>query len=298
MEMNVVSAIASNLMGEKAGKVFNWIQKEMGGETPKTSGEGSFLSILNQLDSDGDGSIQQTEYKSGLEQFIDLFIQGRDTDGDQALNVDEAGIAPGAFSRLDTDADALLEKEEIGSEAGRILEGVVSLLDIDGDKELSREELAIFELLLGGLPSLDSNTGSDVDTVFTRNGSGANEKLELNLDTLPDQMRKAGFQGSDNALYYALAHVYHYGPEAEMPDDGAGSLSVLNTQREAIYKWFDGELSKAAEILKKNPQTTLTAITNDGRDRCGFRLGPAIMEKLKEFGGRVQLGTVVPESDY
>jgi hypothetical protein len=296
--MNIVSAIASNLMGEKAGKVFNWIQKETGGETSKTSGEGSFLSILNQLDSNGDGSIQITEYRSGLEDFIGLVIQSRDADGDQALNVEEAGIAPGAFSRLDTDSDELLEKEEIVSEAGRILDGLVSLLDIDGNKELSREELAIFEMLFGGLVSEASHPGPNTETVFDRTGSGANEKLELNLDSLPEKMRKAGFQGSDNALYYALAHVYHYGPGAEMPDDGAGSLAVLNTQRQAIYDWFDKEMTKAAEILKKNPQATLTAITNDGRDRCGFRLGPAILEKLKEFGTRVQLGTVLPESEY
>jgi hypothetical protein len=42
----------------------------------------------------------------------------------------------------------------------------------------------------------------------------------------------------------------------------------------------------------------LTAITNDARDRCGFRLGPAIVERLQEYGDRVQLGDVVPVSAY
>jgi hypothetical protein len=111
-------------------------------------------------------------------------------------------------------------------------------------------------------------------------------------------MREAGFEGSDNALYYALAHVYNYGPGAEMPDDGAGSLAILNTQRDAIFNWFDGEMAKVTNILKTNPQAKVTAIANDGPDRCGFRLGSAIMERLREFGDRVQLGTILPESEY
>jgi hypothetical protein len=118
------------------------------------------------------------------------------------------------------------------------------------------------------------------------------------MNTIPDRMRQAGFQGSDNALYYALAHVYNFGPERNMPDDGAGSLATLNTQREAIYNWFDGEVAKVKNILKTNPQATVTAITNDGWDRLGFRLGPAITERLKEYGDRVQMGTIIPESAY
>ncbi|MHB8842588.1 MAG: hypothetical protein ACYC56_12535, partial [Candidatus Aquicultor sp.] len=131
-----------------------------------------------------------------------------------------------------------------------------------------------------------------------RSNSATGEKLELDMNTIPDRMRQAGFQGSDNALYYALAHVYNFGPDREMPDDGAGSLAILNTQRDEIYNWFDNEITKVKNILKTNPQATVTAITNDGRDRCGFRLGPAITDKLKEFGDRVQMGTILPESEY
>ena len=157
------------------------------------------------------------------------------------------------------------------------------------------QELTIFELLFSSRPSADTK---DTNTIFDRSRSSGGENLELNLDTIPDRMRKAGFQGSDNALYYALAHVYNSGPGAEMPGDEAGELTILNTQRDAIYNWFDGEVAKVGDILKRNPQATVTAITNDGRDRCGFRLGPAIMERLKEFGNRVQLGTILPDSEY
>ena len=142
---------------------------------------------------------------------------------------------------------------EIITEAGRILDGLVSILDTNNDKTLSRGELAIFELLFSSRPSETTNPESNTNTIFDRSRSSAGEKLGLDMNTIPDQMRKAGFQGSDNALYYALAHVYNFGPEREMPDDGAGSLAILNTQRDAIYNWFDGEMSKVRDILETTP---------------------------------------------
>ncbi len=118
------------------------------------------------------------------------------------------------------------------------------------------------------------------------------------METVPERLRASGFQGSDNALYYALAFVAAFGPGGSMPDDGAGSLAVLNSQQAEIEKWFDGEINKAGDFLKANPQSTATAIKNDGRDRCGFRLGPAILDRLKDFEGRVQIGSIVPDSEY
>jgi hypothetical protein len=254
--------------------------------------------MLQLLDVNGDGSLDTDEIKTGLEGFIANFILQRDLNEDQALNAEESGISTGAFSHLDADSNQAVDHGEILSEAGRILDGLIPLLDTNNDQMLSGEELAIFELLFGGVSSSGENQGMTTETIFESSPSGTGESLALNLDTIPERMRQAGFEGSDNALYYALAHIYHYGPGAEMPDDGAGSLAVLNTQRDAIYNWFEGEMAKVEGILKKNPQATVTAITNDGKDRCGFRLGAAIVERLREFGDRVALGTVLPESEY
>ena len=290
--MNAISNIISGLTAQNAVRNYDRSQTNNVSNTQGPTETNSFLSILKQIDVNGDGSFDSSELKTGLEGFITNFILERDLDGNQALNAAEAGVSTGTISHLDTNGDQSVGGEEIISESSRILDGLVSLLDTNNDKTLSMEELSIFELLFSSRPS------ADTDTVFDSSGSSGGENLELNMDTIPDRMRKAGFEGSDNALYYALAHVYNYGPGTEMPDDDAGSLSVLNTQRDAIYNWFDGEVAKAEKMLKSNPQATLTAITNDGKDRCGFRLGPAIMERLKEFGGRVQLGTVLPESEY
>jgi hypothetical protein len=290
--MNAISNVISGLTAQNAVRNYDRSQTNNVSNTQGPTETNSFLSILKQIDVNGDGSFDSSELKTGLEGFITNFIFERDLDGNQALDAAETGISTGAISHLDTNANQLVDGEEIISESSRILEGLVSLLDTNNDQALSMEELSIFELLFSSLPS------ADTDTVFDSSGSPGSENLELNMDTIPDRMRKAGFEGSDNALYYALAHVYNYGPGTEMPDDDAGSLSVLNTQRDAIYNWFDGEVAKVKDLLEKNPQATLTAITNDGKDRCGFRLGAAIMERLKEFGGRVQLGTVLPESEY
>jgi hypothetical protein len=296
--MNAISKVISGLAAQNAVMKYDGFQNNNVLKTHQRTETNSFQSILKQLDGNADDSLDTRELKLGLEGFITNFIFGRDLNQDQALNAEEAGISTGAFSHLDTDSNRMVDNEEIVSESGRILDGLVSILDTNNDKRLSGEELSIFELLFSSLSSAAANSELDTDTIFERSGSSAGETLELNMDTIPDRMRQAGFQGSDNALYYALAHVYNYGPGAEMPDDGAGSLAVLNTQRDAIYNWFDGEVAKVEGILKTNPQATVTAITNDGRDRCGFRLGSAIMERLRAFGDRVQLGAILPESEY
>lgn len=128
-------------------------------------------------------------------------------------------------------------------------------------------------------------------TIFTRTGN----ILSLDMDALPGHMGRAGFGiVSVNALWYAMAYVYAYGPGANMPDDEAGSLIPINNpeMRQKIFNWFDAEVLKIRTMMLADPSLTLVAITNDGPDKCGFRLGPAILERLKEFGGRISLGEV------
>jgi hypothetical protein len=296
--MNAISEVISGLTARNVVMKNDGVQNTNVSRTQERTDPNSFQSIFKLLDVNADDSLDTNELKLGLEGFISNFILGRDLDRNQALNAQEAGVSPDVISNLDSNSDQLVDSGEIITEAGRILDGLVSILDTNNDKTLSRGELAIFELLFSSRPSETTNPESNTNTVFDRSRSSAGEKLELDMNTIPDQMRKAGFQGSDNALYYALAHVYNIGPGQEMPDDEAGSLATLNTQRDAIYNWFDGEVAKVKNILQENPRATVTAITNDGRDKCGFRLGPAIMAKLKGFGNRVQLGAILPDTEY
>jgi hypothetical protein len=115
------------------------------------------------------------------------------------------------------------------------------------------------------------------------------------LETITGRMRAAGFNhDNDNALWFALSHVYALGPEKVMPDDIVGSLIPINNLewRTKLYNWFDGEVMKIHALMKANSKATATAIVNDGPERCGFRLGPPIMNRLAEFGERVQKGKI------
>ncbi|MBI5585260.1 MAG: hypothetical protein HY892_15720 [Deltaproteobacteria bacterium] len=289
--MNAISKIASGLMAQNVAGNYNNLQTNS--QAPGQMGTSSFQSILKLLDVNGDSSLDANELKIGLEGFISGFIFARDLDQDLALNAEEAGISPDIVGYLDTNGNQAVESEEAVAEAGRIMDALIPILDKNQDQALSMQELAIFELLFSGLsPAADSNS------IFERTRTAEGETLTLNMDTIPERMRQAGFEGSDNALYYALAHVYNLGPDRDMPTEGDESLMALNKQRDEIYNWFDAEMNKVSNILKTNPRATLTAITNDARDRCGFRLGPAIVERLQEFGDRVQLGDIVPDSEY
>jgi Ca2+-binding EF-hand superfamily protein len=292
MNLNAIGKIASGLMAQYVGGGNNAPPAGNDVITPGQN-QSSFQSILQLLDTNGDSSLDANELRTGMEGFISNFILTRDLNGDQALNVEETGISAEAVQHLDANGNQLMEGEEILAEAGRIFEGLIALLDTNKDQSLSMQELAIVELLFGSI-----DPAAETDSIFERSGTGEGETLTLNMDSIPERMRQAGFEGSDNALYYALAHVYNMGPDREMPTEGDESLMALNKQRDEIHKWFEAEMVKVENVLKTNPRATLTAITNDARDRCGFRLGPAIVERLQAFGDRVKLGDIVPDSEY
>ncbi len=127
--------------------------------------------------------------------------------------------------------------------------------------------------------------------------------ITLDLDTLPGSMRAVGFDGCDNSLYYVMAYIYNYGPGEGLPDDGAGSNAWAQSasKQKEIHSWFDGEVLKVVAQMKANPSLQLIAITNDGRDRCGFRLGPPIVSRVVDSGisaSRVQVGKTLSPEEY
>jgi hypothetical protein len=173
----------------------------------------------------------------------------------------------------------MLGAKEIITPVNKIIDGIVSILDTDGDQALSREELGIVDLLF----NLASNIYSD------QTSESVNPDQAFDLNTIPDRMRQAGFQGTDNQLYYVLASTYAGMPWQPDPTD---PVSVtLSDQRDKIYDWFDKIVNNVSRKMEASPNVKATAIINDGPDRCGSRLGAAIMDKLNKFGDRVQIGT-------
>lgn len=132
------------------------------------------------------------------------------------------------------------------------------------------------------------------DMVFTKSGN----LITLDLERVPEAMNRVGIPGDANELWYSLAHVYAYGPGREM----VGELAEQNPYRQQIFDWFDKEVLKVIALMKADKNLTLIAISNDGKDRCGFRLGPAILERLLNdpaiSASRVQLGQVLAPENY
>lgn len=240
----------------------------------------SFLSILNLLDVNADTKTDTQELKFGAGFMMNSLLYAKDQDGNLLLSAKEAGMAPGTIGLFDTDSDGQLSAGEMISETNKIIDGLVPLLDKDGDNALSRAELGIFELLFSSRPSAVENQESNYSSV----------EEALDMTTLPDRMREAGFQGTDNQLYYALASTYADWPW--QPDPADPDFVRLSERRGEIYEWFDKIVMDVANKMESNPQQKVTAIINDGPDRLGFRLGPAIMEKLNKFGTRAQMGTL------
>jgi hypothetical protein len=134
-------------------------------ETQQTPNSNSFVSNLNLLDTNADGLISADELKVGAGLMINSMIQSKDLNGDQVLSAEEAGIPQTAFTQLDTDGGGTLSADELNTEADKIIDGLVSILDTNGDKALSPDELAVFELLFTGQPSLAATIGQESSAV-------------------------------------------------------------------------------------------------------------------------------------
>jgi hypothetical protein len=277
--MNALSAVSSWLTTQNVFGDYNKSQVKADSKTQESNDPNSFFSILKLLDTNADEKIGSDELKFGAGFMINSLVSSRDMNMDLLLTAEEAGVPQGVINALDTDADQKLGAGEMIAPADKIIDGLVSILDTDGDKALSRGELAIVDLLFSLMPSADSEQTSDSGSVTQA----------FDLNTIPDRMRQAGFEGTDNQLYYALASTYAEMPWQADPTDPA--LVKLSDQRENIYSWFDKIVTNVSQKLEANPDLTMNAIMNDGPDRCGFRLGLAIMKKLNNFGDRVQMGT-------
>lgn len=99
-------------------------------------------------------------------------------------------------------------------------------------------------------------------------------------------------------MFYIMAHIYAYGPGKDFVPHP--ELDPMDTDeiRGAIFNWFDAEVLKVRSMMLADMKLNLVAISNDGKDKCGFRLGPAILERLKEFQGRISLGQILPPEQY
>jgi hypothetical protein len=141
--------------------------------------------------------------------------------------------------------------------------------------------------------------GRDLDSAYWSKlegycKAGPTQLIIADLNAVPGQMGRAGFNGRWGAQLYALASTV-----AGMGWSPVDAETVaLSNERGQIDSWWGRYIQAVVQVMQKAPQTTAVVIANDGFDRLGFRLGPPTYRAMGSVGGRVQMGSILPESAY
>jgi hypothetical protein len=124
--------------------------------------------------------------------------------------------------------------------------------------------------------------------------AGPTHLIIADLNLIPGQMSRAGFNGRWTSQLYALASTVAGMGWSPVDSD----TQALSNARGRIDAWWSRYIQAVVQVMQKAPQTTALIIVNDGRDRLGFRLGPPTQKAMGSVNGRVQLGSTVHESQY
>lgn len=120
--------------------------------------------------------------------------------------------------------------------------------------------------------------------------AGPTQLIITDMDLIPSHMTRAGFPAPENQQYYALASTYagmNWAP-------GDATSQALWDARDQMDAWWSRYIQRIVQIMQKYPQTTAIIIINDGPDRLGARLGPAIYQNMGSVITRVQMGDIMP----
>ena len=118
MNVSALGKIASGLLAQNAAQNYGVLSTGNVASPRGKAETNSFQSILQLIDTHGDGALDADEMQVGLEGFISAFFLARDLDGDQGLNAEEAGISTEAASGLDANGNRKVDAEDVL--AGRI----------------------------------------------------------------------------------------------------------------------------------------------------------------------------------
>ena len=117
------------------------------------------------------------------------------------------------------------------------------------------------------------------------------------MDAIPQRMRdEGGIVGRDGILWYGLACSCRGNRGWSGLDDP--EIKAVYDQEENIWTWYDAWMKKIEYRFQTEPGLTGTILLNDGKDKVGCTLGPAIMDRLSKYANRLEMGHLVPESEY
>lgn len=118
----------------------------------------------------------------------------------------------------------------------------------------------------------------------------------LDLDKLPEMMRQNGVVGRDGIIYYGVAVAWAQRRGWSSLDNP--EIQAIKDQSERIVNVMESLMLNIERRFRVNPGLRGKAIENDARDRLGCDFSPAIKERLREFGDRIDPGNWISEWDY
>ena len=121
---------------------------------------------------------------------------------------------------------------------------------------------------------------------------GPTKLVVADMKHVPGRMRKAGFRGRDNALWYTLSRSYagwNWSFNSSDPD------AHLSNQRRELRDFWSNYIGVVKSVMMAAPETRALILENDARDRCGKTLGQYSERQLSAVRGRVELGHAVQD---
>jgi hypothetical protein len=121
---------------------------------------------------------------------------------------------------------------------------------------------------------------------------GPTKIIVADMKHVPARMRKAGFRGRDNALWYTLSRSYAGWNWSFKGSDPDGHLS---NQRRELHDFWSNYIAVVKSVMTAVPATTAIILENDAKDRCGKTLGTYTERQLSAVRGRVEVGPFVQD---
>jgi hypothetical protein len=121
---------------------------------------------------------------------------------------------------------------------------------------------------------------------------GPTRIVVADLKHVPARMRKAGFRGRDNALWYTLSRSYarwNWSFKGSDPD------AHLSDQRKELHDFWSNYVDVVKSVMTAVPATTALILENDAEGRCGKTLGANTERQLSAVRSRVEVGHAVPD---
>jgi hypothetical protein len=136
-------------------------------------------------------------------------------------------------------------------------------------------------------------SGTNLDSTYWTNlenycKAGPTLLIIADLNLVPGQMSRSGFQGRPGAQLYGLATSYS--GWGWTPANGDDDAYLVWERQDEIVAWWSRYVRAVVQVMQKAPQTTAVIIINDGPDMMGFRLGPATYQEMGVVASRVQMG--------